>query len=125
MIFLSSKSGSNPQSYVKGYDTTAERLKMSSCQTKILKYSFLFSVQNSIRECMDQIEISINLSMSGASFQPAQAPASTTTTASTTPSQVQIPSGPKMISHSTNFYGGNSASTTPTDIMECSTLNVY
>jgi hypothetical protein len=74
---------------------------------------------------MDQIEISISLSMSGASFQPA--PATTATAATTTVcSQPQpVSSGPKMIPHSAAYYGNKSASTTPTDLMECSTLNVY
>jgi hypothetical protein len=72
---------------------------------------------------MDQIEISISLSMSGASFQPATASAAPICVQ---PQQPVSASGPKMIPHSANYYGNNSASTTPTDLMECSTtLNAY
>ena len=61
--------------------------------------------------------------MSGASFQPS----STTTTVCQQPQQ-PVQTGPKVIPNSGNYFGNNSvnsASTTPTDLMECSVLNVY
>lgn len=69
-----------------------------------------------IKDCMDQIEISISLSMSGASFQPSA------------PQPQAIQTVPKMIQNSGSFYNNNNgslASTTPTDTMECAALNVY
>jgi hypothetical protein len=77
---------------------------------------------------MDQIEISINLSMSGASFQPSTTAVCPSQQQLQQQQQQQLQSGPKIIPHSGNYFGNNSvssASTTPTDLMECSTLNVY
>jgi hypothetical protein len=80
---------------------------------------------------MDQIEISINLSMSGASFQPSSSTTTTTTTnqlcQQQQQQQQQLQTGPKIIPNSGNYFNSSisSASTTPTDLMECSTLNVY
>ena len=36
----------------------------------MLTYHFFFQFQDEIRSCMNEIEVSINLSMSGMSFQP-------------------------------------------------------
>jgi len=76
---------------------------------------------------MDQIEISINLSMSGASFQPSSTTPTTTTIQACQQQQQQLQTGPKIIPNSGNYFNSSisSASTTPTDLMECSTLNVY
>ncbi len=93
----------------------------------------LNSLQNAITNCMEQIEVSIRLSMSGASFQPSDDNNAMMTTASTVvatplPSTVvaaPLPSTqPKVIPQQPACYG-HTQSNTPTDLMEISSMCVY
>ena len=66
---------------------------------------------------MEQIEVSIGLSMSGVSFQPS----SSTTSPPQAPLSQTVP---KVIPQQPGFYSGHAQSTTPTDIMEISSTCV-
>ncbi len=75
---------------------------------------------------MDQIEVSIRLSMSGVSFQPDSSNSNSNGTATTcTMTVVPAPAAaaPKVIPQQPGFYP-HSTSTTPTHVMELSTAYV-
>lgn len=79
-----------------------------------------------IRECMEQIEVSISLSMSGSSYQPnSTTGAATTTATTTTPAPAATQTIPKIIPQQSSGYFGSSASTTPTDLMDVVSACVY
>lgn len=76
--------------------------------------------KNAIKECMDEIEVSIGMSLNGSSFQPQsqpqmQQPQTQQQQKVPTPSQVAA-SAPKVIYNSAPST--NSSSTTPTDVMD-------
>ena len=77
--------------------------------------------QDAISTCMDQIEVSMSLSMSGESFQPSTAPSSSTDVTPVTNPVVAPPtqSLPKVIPQQPSS-SGYFQSTTPTDLMEVS-----
>jgi len=97
-------------------------LKTSGLDSMLQNLHLTTGVQeNVITECMDEIELSIGLSMNGTSFQP-----------QTTQEQAKVPppapavSAPKVIyNQTTTNAGGVSTSTTPTDVMEVSSAYVY
>ncbi len=84
-------------------------------------------MQKSIVECMDQIEVSIRLSMSGVSFQPDSSSSNSSNGTATTCTMTVVPApaaaAPKVIPQQPGFYP-HSTSTTPTDVMELSTAYV-
>lgn len=86
----------------------------------ITELTFYFYSQNAIKECMDEIEVSIGMSLNGSSFQPQsqpqlQQPQAQQQQKVPTPSQVAA-SAPKVIYNSAPST--NSSSTTPTDVMD-------
>ncbi|TRY73144.1 hypothetical protein TCAL_00961 [Tigriopus californicus] len=83
----------------------------------LAKLQGLTGVQkNAIQECMDKVEISISLSMSGVSFQP------TNSSPAVAPNQQSTHSSTKIIPQQPGYY---QHSTTPTDIMEISSTCVF
>ena len=95
---------------------------------QITHFLFYF-FQEAISSCMDQIEVSINLSMSGESFQPSEPSTEgigSSTAVATSNNPVVAPptqSMPKVIPQqpSSGYY----QSTTPTDLMEVAQTCVY
>ena len=83
----------------------------------ISKTSFIFILQDEIRQCMSEIEVSINLSMSGMSFQP-------TNTSLNNNNVPVIPSKMPKAPQQQKTDGYPPASTTPTDIMEISDFHI-
>ena len=81
------------------------------------KTSFIFILQDEIRQCMSEIEVSINLSMSGMSFQP-------TNTSLNNNNVPVIPSKMPKAPQQQKTDGYPPASTTPTDIMEISDFHI-
>lgn len=80
-------------------------------------YFFLLFFQDAIRECMEQIEVSITLSMSGMSFQPNNNNAA---------QHSAVPKVIKTQQKQQEFTGAYPpASTTPTDVMDVSKACVY
>ena len=96
-------------------------------------------MQDAIKECMDQIEVSISLSMSGMSFKPSamETPNSSRqyvednhkTSFSTQAQVIVVPNGNGAVSNyssvATKTAYISSASTTPTDLMDVVSSATY
>ena len=95
-----------------------------------LAFILLF-FQNAIKDCMNEIEVSIGKSLSGSSFQPQQQQQpqphhqeQPQQQKVPTPSQVAAVSAPKTVIYN-SAPSSNSSSTTPTDVMDVTAAYVY
>ena len=91
-----------------------------------LAFILLF-FQNAIKDCMNEIEVSIGKSLSGSSFQPQQQQQQPQPHHQEQPQQQKVPSqvsAPKTVIYN-SAPSSNSSSTTPTDVMDVTAAYVY